>query len=430
MKISILFVGAVKDGGFNERALTGVERLREASKDQLTVVDGIPYDPAKMSDALSEAAQLSDGVVFIGGQGNQITPTVAQAFPQCSFAVVQGNIYADNIASYDVLQEQSAFLAGVLAARLSKTGTIGHLSGHRVVPGLKGRAAFVAGARFADANIRVITGFCGTQDDSTIAEAWASAMADQGVDFLFTMLNAARTGATKACRATGMRQIGNATDWCEKDPEVFAASALARIDLGVERAITDMLAGKRPATVQKLGLADEAVGLVYAPDISMALRCHIGLTAAQIAEQKIDVDTQYLGPEFSLETLMTEQEALTQQSGGISIHAVDVANGTPAVGLKVRLRRLSPEPTDIAQGPCAPNGQLVDPVADGQGVVRGTYEVQFDVGDYYRQLGVSLPDPSFVDVAVFRFGIDNVSEHFHLPFKFTPWGFSLFRGGA
>jgi len=31
---------------------------------------------------------------------------------------------------------------------------------------------------------------------------------------------------------------------------------------------------------------------------------------------------------------------------------------------------------------------------------------------------------------VFRFGIDRVEEHFHLPFKFTPWGFSLFRGGA
>ncbi len=302
MIISILFVGAVKDGGFNERALSGVERLRGTSNAQLTVLDGIPYDPAKMSEALSDAARHSDGVVFIGGQGNQITPAVAQAFPDRSFAVVQGNIHADNIASYDVLQEQSAFLAGVLAARLSKTGIIGHLSGHRVVPGLKGRAAFVSGARYADENIRIITGFCGTQDDSAIAEAWARAMADQGVDFLFTMLNAARTGATKACRATGIRQIGNATDWCAKDPQVFAASALARIDLGVECAIVDMLEGKRLAAVRKLDLADNAVGLAYAPDISISLRREIALIADQIAEQKIAVDTHYADPEFSLET--------------------------------------------------------------------------------------------------------------------------------
>ena len=46
------------------------------------------------------------------------------------------------------------------------------------------------------------------------------------------------------------------------------------------------------------------------------------------------------------------------------------------------------------------------------------------------ELSIDLPDPAFVEEAVFRFGIDRVSEHFHIPFKFTPWGFSLFRGGA
>jgi DNA-binding transcriptional LysR family regulator len=50
--------------------------------------------------------------------------------------------------------------------------------------------------------------------------------------------------------------------------------------------------------------------------------------------------------------------------------------------------------------------------------------------DVDLRFGLELPDPAFVEVAVFRFGIDRVKEHFHLPFKFTPWGFSLFRGGA
>ena len=70
------------------------------------------------------------------------------------------------------------------------------------------------------------------------------------------------------------------------------------------------------------------------------------------------------------------------------------------------------------------------PVAEGMGVVRGTYEVEFGVGAFFCEAGVPIPDPSFLDVAVFRFGIDAVQEHFHLPFKFTPWGFSMFRGGA
>jgi len=117
-------------------------------------------------------------------------------------------------------------------------------------------------------------------------------------------------------------------------------------------------------------------------------------------------------------------------AGGISIHAVDIARGIPAAGLTVRLWRLDSGRREIAAGACSESGVLLHPVAKGAGVQRGTYEVEFDVGAYYRSSGVAVLDPSFLEVAVFRFGIDRVSEHFHLPFKFTPWGFSLFRGGA
>lgn len=117
-------------------------------------------------------------------------------------------------------------------------------------------------------------------------------------------------------------------------------------------------------------------------------------------------------------------------AGGISIHAVDVAGGVPAAGLGVRVWRLGDDKVQVAAGACSESGLLQHPIAEGIGVERGMYEVEFDVGDYYREQGIRLPEPSFLEVAVYRFGIDRVSEHFHLPFKFTPWGFSLFRGGA
>lgn len=118
------------------------------------------------------------------------------------------------------------------------------------------------------------------------------------------------------------------------------------------------------------------------------------------------------------------------RAGGISIHAVDVAHGIPAAGLSVCLRRLDPDAGEIALGVCAANGHFVHPLSEGAGVTRGLYEVTFGVAAYYRGNGIHLPDPAFVEEALFRFGIDRVSEHFHIPFKFTPWGFSLFRGGA
>jgi len=118
-------------------------------------------------------------------------------------------------------------------------------------------------------------------------------------------------------------------------------------------------------------------------------------------------------------------------AGGISIHAVDIASGTPAAGLAVRLWRLDgPDRHLVAEGPCGERGLLDHPGATGVGITDGMYEVEFDTGAFYRAQGATIPSPAFLEVAVFRFGIARVEEHFHLPFKFTPWGFSLFRGGA
>lgn len=299
MKISVIFVGELRDNGFNQCALDGVERVqREAGDAEIEIVSGVSYDPHSMEEALRKAAERSGGVVFIGGQGNRVAPAVAEDFGDCAFAVVQGNVAGANLASYDVLQEQSAFLAGVLAARMTRTGTVGHLSGHRVVPGLKGRAAFAAGVQHADQTVRLVTGFCGTQDDSAVTEAWARAIAREGADILFTMLNAARRGAISACRATGMRQIGNAVDWCAIDPEIFIASAVARIDLGVLRAIEDIRNDLRPGKILELGLRESAVRLSMASDVPDVTRDEIADLTRQISNGDISVDAVYHGPEF------------------------------------------------------------------------------------------------------------------------------------
>lgn len=301
MKIAVLFVGALHDRGFNATALIGAERIARRSDLRVEIVDGVPYDAAALDAALRAAASRSDGVIVVGGQGDGIVPTVAAVHQDTAFAVVQGQVTGPNLASYEVLQEQSAFLAGCLAARMTASGVVGHLSGHRVAPGLKGRAAFVAGARHVRPDIRVLTGFCGTQDDAAVARAWTMAEIAHGADIVFTMLNGARQGAIDACRSAGARQIGNARDWCAVAPDVFIGSALARIDLAVERAATDMLAGRVPAGVQRIGLADgDAVALSFAPDVPADVMAEVASIRDRIAHGTLSAPATYDGEEFSL----------------------------------------------------------------------------------------------------------------------------------
>ena len=64
------------------------------------------------------------------------------------------------------------------------------------------------------------------------------------------------------------------------------------------------------------------------------------------------------------------------------------------------------------------------PGRNGTGIEAGEYEVRFYLDEFFA----SGAGASFLTVAPFRFRIDDVDEHFHLPMKFTRWGYSLFRG--
>ncbi len=117
-------------------------------------------------------------------------------------------------------------------------------------------------------------------------------------------------------------------------------------------------------------------------------------------------------------------------AGGISIHAVDVAQGRTADGMRVTLHELGllSQGVDerlVADGIIGPNGVLDNPCAQGVGTGAGTYEVRFHIGDYCRSQGVAEP---FIDIAPFRFVVRDAAQHVHLPLKFTPHGYSIYRG--
>ncbi len=113
-------------------------------------------------------------------------------------------------------------------------------------------------------------------------------------------------------------------------------------------------------------------------------------------------------------------------AGGISVHAVDVTRGVPAQGMRVEVHALNPERRLVAEGRLAANGALDHAIA--QGALAGRYEVVFHAGEYFRSASVPSSDPPFLDLVPFRFTIADPAQHYHLPLKITPWGFSLFRG--
>jgi 5-hydroxyisourate hydrolase len=116
---------------------------------------------------------------------------------------------------------------------------------------------------------------------------------------------------------------------------------------------------------------------------------------------------------------------------GISIHVVDVSRGVLCDGMDVALYALDAGGGQklIAQGRVGRNGLLEAP-ALAETFAEGRYRAVFQVGKYYKGTQVELPPVPFLDVVIFDFGIDDPQQHYHLPMKCTPWGYSCFRGGA
>ena len=117
------------------------------------------------------------------------------------------------------------------------------------------------------------------------------------------------------------------------------------------------------------------------------------------------------------------------KAGGISIHVFDVSRGVAATGLRVELR--GPDREALVDGRINATGVLDHPTMRGEGLTAtGTYEAVFHIGDWYRAQGIAVPKPAFLEIVPYCFGIADLAQHYHLPLKMTPWGFSLFRGGA
>ena len=113
----------------------------------------------------------------------------------------------------------------------------------------------------------------------------------------------------------------------------------------------------------------------------------------------------------------------------ISTHVLDTAHGRPAAALRVGLYRwLEGERHLVKTAITGPDGRTAEPLLEGEHIETGEYEVAFNVADYFRGVGVTLPSPPFLDQVVVRFGVSDAHGHYHVPLLVSPYGYSTYRG--
>jgi 5-hydroxyisourate hydrolase len=116
-------------------------------------------------------------------------------------------------------------------------------------------------------------------------------------------------------------------------------------------------------------------------------------------------------------------------TGRLTTHVLDTAQGKPAGGLRLALWRITgPERELLAETVTNPDGRTDAPLLTGDALRVGTYEIVFEVGDYFATQPVAAASPPFLGSVPVRFSIADASAHYHVPLLASPWAYSTYRG--
>ena len=167
-----------------------------------------------------------DGVELIVGDAygtEQICRRVAKDYPETAFTMGSANGPTEpNFSSFYGQNFEPAYLAGMLAAKMSKAGKIGAVSGVASPTNWALLNAFRAGAKEVVPGVQFKAAYIGSFFDPPKAKEATIAMADQGVDMVF----AERIGVIEAAAERNMIAIGNMTDQSAINPDVVITSVM------------------------------------------------------------------------------------------------------------------------------------------------------------------------------------------------------------
>ncbi len=243
-------VGGVDDKSFNQSAWEGVKAYGK-EHDLSRGEGGFDYLQSK-TDAdyetnLNNLIRRNFDLVFgIGFMMADAVEAVAADNPDNHFALIDAEVEADNVVNVMFKEQEGAFLAGVAAAKMTKTGKIGFVGGVDIPVINRFEAGFLAGAKAVNPDIEIQDKYTGAFDKADLGKITANSMYSSGVDIIF-----------HAAGATGNGVFSEAKERKAKDPNanvwVIGVDAdqyeEGKVDDKTNITLTSMLKGVNTAVV-------------------------------------------------------------------------------------------------------------------------------------------------------------------------------------
>ncbi len=166
---------------------------------------------------------------------------VAKDYPKVAFLMgSSGKPQAPNFSVFDNYIQEPAYLTGMIAAGMSKSGKIGMVGGYPIPEVNRLMNAFIAGAREVNPKTAFSISFINSWFDPPKAKEAAFAMIDKGADVMY----AERFGVSDAAKERKVLAVGNVINTQSSYPDTVVASALWNMEPTIELALKNVKAGQ------------------------------------------------------------------------------------------------------------------------------------------------------------------------------------------
>lgn len=287
-RVALLTPGPISDRSWNGGAYDGLVAIRDSLGAQISHVQ--TKTPAEFEENFRQyGAQGYDLVIGHGFEFQDAAVRVGPEFPKTMYITTSGNTVKANVAGIQFAFEEASYLAGILAAGMTKSGAIGAIGGTELPPVKRSFAAYAAGARSAKPGIRVVISYVGNWDDVSAGKEQALAQINRKSDVLFQNADAAGLGVFQAARESGATYvIGANADQNAVAPEVTLGSVVIDLRHAFLLVAREIKERRFTPRVVSLGIRENVVRLVLNPTLQSRISAPVQATIDSVQRRLFD----------------------------------------------------------------------------------------------------------------------------------------------
>ena len=262
-------VGGVTDGSFNQSAWEGLEKAKEDLGVDISYIES-----KQEADYVTNLEQAVDGnndlILATGFPMKQALLEAAKNYPEQKFAIVDvdyGDETPENVTCISFNEEQSGYVVGLVAGKMTKTDIVGFVGGMDNVVIKKFQVGYEAGVKAANPDAKVLSQYVNSFADQAKGKSIASQMYNNNADIIFACAGDSGVGVLECAKETGKYAIGVDRDQNDIAPENVLTSAMKQVNEGVYNVVENLKNGTfEGGKTLVFGLKEEGIGLAPSTD--------------------------------------------------------------------------------------------------------------------------------------------------------------------